>query len=50
MLSAAIWMEQQNIILGEISQTENDKHHMISLIWRIKKVVQMNFYKTEIDL
>ena len=26
------WMDLENIILREISQSEKDKHHMISLI------------------
>ena len=26
------WMDLEGIIVGEISQTEKDKHHMISLI------------------
>ena len=29
---ATIWMDLENIILGEVSQTEKDKYHMISLI------------------
>ena len=29
---AAIWMEQETLILSEISQKEEDKYHMISLI------------------
>ena len=29
---AATWMDLEIIILSEISQTEKDKHHMISLI------------------
>ena len=43
---AATWMDLQIIILGEISQTEKDKHHTISLIcgiWR-KKKMQMNLF------
>ena len=28
---AAIWMDLQIIILSEVSQTEKDKNHMISL-------------------
>ena len=28
---AATWMELENIILSEVSQTEKDKYHMISL-------------------
>ena len=29
---AATWMNLENIILSEVSQTEKDKYHMISLI------------------
>ena len=29
---ARAWMDLENIILSEISQSEKDKHHMISLI------------------
>ena len=32
---AAIWMDLEIIILSEVSQTEKDKYHMISLICRI---------------
>ena len=40
---AATWMDLEIIILSEISQTEKDKYHVISLICRIlKKVIQMN--------
>ena len=28
---AATWMDLEIIILSEVSQTENDKYHMISL-------------------
>ena len=31
-LFAATWMDLEIIILGEVSQTEKDKYHMISLI------------------
>ena len=31
------WMDLEDIILNEISQTEKDKYCMISLICRIKK-------------
>ena len=41
----ATQMDLQIIILSEVSQTEKDKHHMISLMCRIfKKVVQMNLF------
>ena len=35
LLFAATWMDLENIILSEVSQTEKDKYHMISLICRI---------------
>ena len=30
---AATWMNREIIILNEVSQTEKDKYHMISLMW-----------------
>ena len=35
MLFAATWMDLEIVILSEVSQTEKDKYHMISLICRI---------------
>ena len=32
MPSAATWMDLEIIILSEVSQTEKDKYHMISLV------------------
>ena len=29
---AAMWIDLESIILSEVSQTEEDKYHMISLI------------------
>ena len=34
---AAIWMDLEIIILSEVSQTEKDKCHMISLIVELKQ-------------
>ena len=34
---AATWMDLEFIILSEVSQTEKDKYHMISLICEIQK-------------
>ena len=34
---AATWMDPEIIILSEVSQTEKDKYHMISLIHGILK-------------
>ena len=35
MLCAPTWMDLEIIILGEVSQTEKDKHHTISLVYEI---------------
>ena len=32
MLFTVTWMEQETLILSEVSQKEKDKYHMISLI------------------
>ena len=32
---AATWMDLEIIVLSEVSQTETDKYHMISLIFGI---------------
>ena len=32
---ATVWMDLENIMLSEISLSEKDKYHMISLIYRI---------------
>ena len=32
---ATVWMELEIIMLSEISQSEKDKYHMISLIYGI---------------
>ena len=42
---AVTWVDKEIIILNEVSHTEKDKYHIISLIWRIlKKIVQMNSF------
>ena len=42
---AATWMDLEIIILSEVSQTEKDKYHMISLIHGIlKKMIQMYLF------
>ena len=47
---AVTWMDLEIIILSEVSQTEKDKYHMISLVCRIKKKKKKKelIYKTEI--
>jgi len=32
---AATWMDLESVILSEISQTEKEKYHMITLIYGI---------------
>ena len=33
--SASMWMELEGIMLSEVSQSEKDKHYMVSFIWGI---------------
>ena len=40
--SAATWMQLESLELSEVRQKEKDKHHMISLRWRIQNRAQMN--------
>ena len=44
---AATWMDLEIIILSEVSQTEEDKYHMIALTWNLKYTNEI--YKTETD-
>ena len=48
---AATWMDLEIFILSEVSQTEKDKYHMISLICGILKKNDANehIYKTETE-
>ena len=47
---AATWMDLEIIILSEVSQTEKDKYHMISLICGIlKNDTNELVYKTQTD-
>ena len=39
---ATTWMDLQGIMWSEISQTEKDKYHMISLICKIQKIKKAN--------
>ena len=32
---ASMWMELEGIMLSEISESEKDKHYMVSFIWGI---------------
>ena len=44
MPSAATWMGLQIIILSEVNQKEKDKYHVISLIFRILKIIQITLF------
>ena len=35
---ATTWMELEDIILSEISQSEKDKYHMFSLMWNLRNL------------
>ena len=39
---AVIWMQLEILMLGEVSQTEKDKYHMILLTCGILNMAQMN--------
>ena len=39
---ASTWTELEGITLSEISQSEKDKHYMVSFIWGIYKIVKGN--------
>ena len=36
-----VWMDLENIVLSEISQSEKDKYHMISLICGISEQTEL---------
>ena len=47
LLSATTWMDLEIIILSEVSQTEEDRYHMVSLIFlylKSKTIIQMYLF------
>ena len=48
---AATWKDLEMILLSEVSQTEEDKYHIISLtyMWNLKYDTNELIYKTETD-
>ena len=40
---AATWMDLETVILSELSQTEKDKYHMMSLICASKKLYKCTY-------
>ena len=47
---AATWMDQEIVILSEVSQTEKDKHHMLFIYGILKNGTNEFIYKKEIEL
>ena len=45
---AATQLDLEIIILSEVNQTEKDKYD-ITYMWNLKKKVQINILKTEVD-
>ena len=50
MLLVVIWMDLENIILSEVSQTEKDKYCMISPVCGIQKIIQKRNGLTDIEI
>ena len=46
---AATWMDLQIIILSEVSQKEKDKYHVISVMCRVLKIIQINLFTKQIQ-
>ena len=42
--SAATQRDLEIVILSEVSQREKNKYHVLSLIYGILKIVEMNYY------
>ena len=45
----ATWVDQEIVILSEVSQVGTDKYRMISLIWSLKYDTNEHIYETETD-
>ena len=46
---AATWMDLENIILSEVSQTEKDILYDIIYMWNLKNNANSSIHKTETD-
>ena len=44
---AATWMDLENTVLSEVSQTEKDKCYMTSHMWNLKNNTNESIYETE---
>ena len=49
LLFAVTWMDLENIILSEVTQTEKDKYYRILLICGIYKIILMALYTKQTD-
>ena len=47
-----MWMDLESVIQSKVNQTEEDKYHMMSLMWNLifKNDTNELIYKTETDL
>ena len=45
----ATWVDQDIVILSEVSQVGTDKYHMMSLIWNLKYDRSEHVYETETE-
>ena len=51
MPSATTWMDLENIIPSEVSQTDKDRYFMVCLImWNLQNNANESIYKTETDM
>ena len=44
---AATWIDQEIVILSEVSQTEKHKYMITHIMWNLKKMVPMNLFKKQ---
>ena len=49
MTFAAMWIDLEIVTLGEVSQKEKDKYHMLSHIWKLKYNTNELIYEIERD-
>ena len=45
----ATWMDLEDIIPSEVSQTEKDKYYDVTCMWNLKNDTNELIYKSEID-
>ena len=50
MPSATTWMDLENIIPSEVSQTDKDRYFTVYLMWNLQNNANESIYKTETDM